>query len=51
MSFFLPNGTAGMVGIEAKSGLARSEVRATYGGLFIGLGVSCLWFRSSEMFS
>ena len=50
MSFFLPNVTASMVGIEAISGLARSEVRATYGGLFIGLGASCLWFRSSEMF-
>ena len=53
LGFMLPNvvaSSASMVGIEAKSGLARSEVRATYGGLFIGLGVSCLWFQSHEMF-
>ena len=50
LGFMLPDVVASMVGIEAKSGLARSEVRATYGGLFIGLGVSCLWFQSHEMF-
>lgn len=50
LGFMLPNVAASMVGIEAKSGLARSEVRATYGGLFIGLGVSCLWFQLPEMF-
>ncbi|WP_171041564.1 MULTISPECIES: DUF4345 family protein [unclassified Pseudoalteromonas] len=50
LGFLLPNVAASMVGIKATSGLARSEVRATYGGLFIGLGVSCLWFQSFEMF-
>ena len=50
LGFMLPDVAASMVGIEAKCGLARSEVRATYGGIFIGLGVSCLWFQSYEMF-
>jgi hypothetical protein len=50
LSFLLPDAAASMVGIEAKGGLAGSEVRATYGGLFVGLGVSCLWFQSPEMF-
>ncbi len=50
VGFVLPNAAATMVGIDAPSGLARSEIRATYGGLFIGLGACCLWFQSPEMF-
>lgn len=49
MGCIAPNVTARMVGLEVRSSLARSEVRATYGGLFIGLGVSCLWFQSPGM--
>ncbi len=50
MGLFRPDLAAGMVGIHAVSGLGRSEVRATYGGLFIGLGSSCLWLQSTEAF-
>ena len=50
VGFMLPNVAASMVGIEAANGLARSEVRATYGGFFLGLGGSCLWFQSPAMY-
>jgi hypothetical protein len=50
MSLLYPNIIATFIGIEAKTGLGRSEVRATYGGFFVGLGTCCLWFQSSEMF-
>jgi hypothetical protein len=41
---------AEQLGIEAKASLGRSEVRATHGGLFIGLGAVCLWLQSPEAF-
>ena len=50
LGFMAPGFVAGMVAIEAESGLARSEVRATYGGFFLGLGGSCLWFQSPAMY-
>ena len=50
LGLILPNVAANLVGIEAENGLGRSEVRATYGGLFIGLGGCCLWFQSPAMY-
>ncbi len=41
---------AEQLGIRPEGSLGRSEVRATYGGLFIGLGAICLWLQSREVF-
>jgi hypothetical protein len=30
--------------------LGLSEIRATYGGIFLGLGVACLLFQQPEVF-
>lgn len=50
LGLFFPLAAAGLVGIEPKPGIGRSEVRATYGGLFIGVGLACLWLQSTEAF-
>jgi len=50
LGLFLPGAAAGLVGIEPKPGIGRSEVRATYGGLFVGVGLACLWLQSTEAF-
>ena len=41
---------AEQLGIEPKGSLVRSELRATYCGLFIGLGLICLWLQSPDAF-
>lgn len=50
MGLVRPDLVSRMVGIEAVSQLGKSEVRATYGGVFVGLGASCLWLQSTEAF-
>ncbi len=45
-----PDVAADIVGISTEGALGRSEVRATYGGLFVGLGAACLWLRSPEAY-
>lgn len=45
-----PSFMAERVGIGAPDSFGRSEVRATYGGLFVGLGAVCLWLQSQEAF-
>lgn len=37
-----PEAAAKLVSISALGPVGRSEIRATYGGLFIGLGLACL---------
>lgn len=50
LGLLFPLTAAGLVGIEPKPGAGRSEVRATYGGLFVGVGLACLWLQSTEAF-
>ncbi len=45
-----PREIAGLVGIAPEGMLGLSEIRATYGGIFIGLGVACLLFQQSEVY-
>ncbi|NWO07533.1 MAG: DUF4345 family protein [Alteromonadaceae bacterium] len=45
-----PQKIAGLVGIVPNGKLGLSEVRATYGGIFIGLGAGCLFFQESEVY-
>lgn len=45
-----PNVAAKLVGIEPIGLTGISEVRATYGGLFVGLGGVCLYSQSSSVF-
>jgi hypothetical protein len=51
LGLLAPGRTAALVGVTADSALARSEVRATYGGVFVGLGTACLALRTPEAFA
>ena len=46
----VPTFIAEKVGIGTPDRPGRSEVRATYGGLFVGLGAACFWLQSPEDF-
>ena len=37
-----PAAAARLVGVQPVGGVGLSEIRATYGGLFLGLGGACL---------
>ncbi|MBW0149029.1 DUF4345 family protein [Marinobacter arenosus] len=45
-----PRQVSDLVGVAPEGALGLSEVRATYGGLFVGLGAACLWFQQSEVY-
>jgi hypothetical protein len=45
-----PSRVAGFVGIQPLGGAGLSEVRATYGGLFIAMGGACLVLQSPVAF-
>ncbi len=45
-----PASVAKLVGIQPDGVLGVSEIRATYGGLFIGLGLGCLWLQAPQAF-
>jgi hypothetical protein len=45
-----PTMTAELVGLVAESKLGRSEMRATFGGLFVGLGGACVWLQSPDAY-
>jgi hypothetical protein len=45
-----PKVAAKLVGIEPIGLTGISEVRATYGGLFVGLGAVCLYSQSPTVF-
>lgn len=45
-----PRRAANFVGISPLGGPGLSEVRATYGGLFIALGGSCLYLQSPHAY-
>jgi len=50
LGLFFPYKIANMVGIKEKSEIGKSEIRATYGGLFLGIGISCLIISSQDAF-
>ena len=45
-----PGKVATLVGIAPEGKLGVSEIRATYGGFFVGLGVGCLWVQKPEVY-
>lgn len=45
-----PGRAAKLVGIVPEGKLGVSEIRATYGGLFVGLGAGCLWVQKPEVY-
>ena len=45
-----PRRVSKVVGIEPIGGIGLSEVRATYGGLFIALGGACIVVNSSQVY-
>ncbi len=51
LGLLAPERAAALVGVAADSTLGRSEVRATYGGIFVGLGAACLALRTPEAFA
>ena len=49
--FALPNLAAAFVGLKPISAEGVSEMRATLGSFFLGLGVACLWLQSPVAFT
>ncbi len=45
-----PQKVANLVGVVPEGKLGLSEIRATYGGIFIGLGAACLWFQQPKVY-
>lgn len=45
-----PRRAAFFVGISPLGGLGLSEIRATYGGLFIALGLSCFYLQNPNAY-
>jgi hypothetical protein len=50
LSVFWPANIKGFTGLEASSPRATSEIRAVMGGVFIGLAVAVLLFRTPQVF-
>jgi hypothetical protein len=48
LGFLWPHQVSKVIGLGLPSGLAISEFRATYGGLFIGAGIAVLMIGSSD---
>ena len=51
LALLFPGSVASVLGVEAKNPLGWSELRATYGGFFLGLGAGCWIAQSSEVFA
>ena len=49
--FALPQLAAAFVGLKPVSAEGISEMRATLGSFFLGLGVACLWLQSPIAFT
>jgi hypothetical protein len=50
ISIVMPASIKGFTGLEASSPRATSEIRAVMGGVFLGLAVAVLIFRTPEVF-
>ncbi len=46
----LPRRASAFVGLSPMGGLGLSEVRATYGGLFIAMGATCLYLQDQHAY-
>jgi Domain of unknown function (DUF4345) len=51
VGFFFPDLIARFVGIIAGKDRGKSEIRATYGGVFLGVGASALYFQETNVFT
>ena len=51
LGLFAPTKAAQFVGIKPDGLLGLSELRATYGGVFVGMGLLCLMRPSATAFS
>ena len=51
LGLLFPTSVARVLGVEPKNSLGNSELRATYGGFFVGLGVGCWMVQSSVVFA
>ena len=51
LSLVMPLQVSRTLGIDPEGPLGLSEVRANYGGFFIGIGIACLIFRTPELFA
>jgi hypothetical protein len=45
-----PYRAARLVSIQPVGALGVSEIRATYGGLFVAMGLACLWAQSPSAY-
>lgn len=50
LGIFFPTLAARLVSIKPLGGIGMSEVRATYGGLFLAMGLTCLVLQSQHAF-
>jgi len=50
ISLFKPVRMGNILGLEIKNQLGVSEIRATYGGFFIALGIMCFIFNLTNIF-
>jgi len=50
LALLKPTSIYGFTGIEATGARGITEIRSIFGGLFIALGASALYFRTSEVF-
>jgi hypothetical protein len=51
LGLFSPRTTAKFVGITAGEERGKSEIRATYGGVFLGIGVTALVLQDASVFT
>lgn len=51
LALLFPSSVARLLGVEAINSLGESELRATYGGFFVGLGLGCSIAQSSIAFA
>lgn len=51
MGFLMPNFTANFVGVLPDGKRGISEIRATYGGVFAGLGGFALYLQDANVFT
>lgn len=50
LGIFFPTVAARLVSIQPIGGIGMSEVRATYGGLFLAMGLTCLVLQTPHTF-
>ena len=51
LGLLFPNAVGRVLGIEPDRPMGISELRATYGGVFLGLGIGCLVAQSVPVFT